>query len=132
VLLAELSDLEAAWATRPAGTRTAPVAPLADLRRCANRLSVCLADETTRVHPLIREHLPIETGTLEVVCDEHATLQYLVRLLHERLAAVERREAGAPAAVDVVLKDLIELGRTHVRRFDGVIDPLLLRFEQSR
>ena len=84
------------------------------------------------MHPLVRARLPIETGTMEVVSEEHATLNHLVTLLHERLAACERGEPGAHATVGVVLHDLIAVWRTHVRRFDQVIDPLLRRLEGHR
>lgn len=130
-LLAQLEAHASDW--KPGASGGGPALPAAAaLRECAERLCACLADEAERVHPLVRAHLPVETGTLEVVCDEYATLNHLVTLLRERLAACERGEPGASATAGVVLRDLIDAWRTHVRRFDQVIEPLLQRLEGHR
>jgi hypothetical protein len=130
-LLAQLEARASAWKSGTSGA--APARPAANaLRACATQLSACLADEVDRVHPLVRSRLPIETGTLDVVRDEHATLTHLVSLLHDRLGACERGEPGADATVGVVLRDLVDVWRTHVRRFDQVIDPLLARLDRPR
>lgn len=130
-VLTLLEEQERTW--RVLGEGSVPATPAFDaLRRCADRLGACLTDEVRRVHPVVRLHLPAETGTMDVVREEQATLEHLVTLLGERLAACKRGEPGAGATVGVVLHDLVDVWRTHVRRFDQVIDPLLRRLKGSR
>lgn len=117
-----------AWRTGRDGNG-AGVPSSESVRQCLARVSACLAGEAESVHPLVRAHLPAETGTLDVVRDEHATLNHLVTLLTDRLDACDRGEAGACAIAGVVLRDLVDAWRTHVRRLDRVIDPLIRRLE---
>lgn len=95
------------------------------LASLGRRVQAHLAEEEQAVHPVVRQHLPAGTGTIDAVREEQATLLSLIELLEARLAAV-----GADrSAVAVIVRDIEQLWRAHVRRFDRVIGPLLRRLD---
>ncbi|HSG91197.1 MAG TPA: hemerythrin domain-containing protein, partial [Pseudomonadales bacterium] len=96
------------------------------LRSLAERLIAHLEDEQRRIHPLVDRHLPIGTGTLDAVRDEHATFVSLVDLLNRRLAGQDSD------SVAVIVHDIEQLWRAHVRRFDRVIGPVLRHLDAGK
>jgi hemerythrin-like domain-containing protein len=130
-LLAQLESMETVWRAR-LDEKDSGLAALEPLRGCVERLRECLADEAEHIHPLVQAYLPTETGTMEAIADEHTTLRGLVTLLADGLSAYSRSEPGAETTVGVALHDLVDVWRTHVRRFDRALAPLLRRLEVQR
>jgi hypothetical protein len=100
------------------------------LRMLGRQLIAHLAAEQEHLHPLVHRQLPNGTGTIDAVRDEHATFLSLVELLDRRLSAPGGSEDDP--SVLVIVRDIEELWRTHVRRFDRVIGPVLRQLDEGR
>ncbi len=90
----------------------------------ATTLEPHLVDEEQRVYPLLDRYLPRETGSTAALLREHDTARGLLALLRQ---SRRRRGGEAEADVAVVVQDLGLLLRDHIRKEDGVVNPLLER-----
>jgi hypothetical protein len=120
----EHRTLAAEWA-RVAGD-PAP----ARLRLLGQQVIAHLAAEQEHLHPLVHRYLPSGTGTIDAVQAEHATFISLVDLLDRRLSAPGGSKDDS--SVSVIVRDIEELWRTHVRRFDRAIGPVLRQLDTGR
>jgi hypothetical protein len=93
------------------------------------QLTAHLAEEERHVHPLVRQHLPLGTGTLDAVREEHATFLSLLELLDRRLTGLVH---NTDPSVVVIVHDIEQLWRAHVRRFDRVIGPVLRHLDAGK
>ncbi len=83
--------------------------------------------EEADVYPLLERYLPEDVGSASGMLREHETLQSLVRALQQ---ACQRLRAGDTAALtdaSTAAQDVALLLRDHIRKEDGVINPLLER-----
>jgi hemerythrin-like domain-containing protein len=82
--------------------------------------------EEADIYPLLDRYLPAEVGSAEAMRHEHETARSLVSLLQ---AGRRRSSAGEAPENDrsVLVQDLVLLLRDHIRKEDGVINPLLER-----
>jgi hemerythrin-like domain-containing protein len=113
-----------------------------DLRRMAEAIGRFLAfyDETVEPHmtyeekeiyPALDRCLPAEVGSAQAMLREHETMRGLISLLRRGRA---RLAGDADLWVDLAadLDDLALLLRDHIRKEDGVINPLLQRLLKER
>jgi len=94
---------------------------------CESTLEPHMRDEEQHVYPLLDRYLAREIGSAEAMLREHETIRGLVSMLR---TSCTRMRHGAPEAksdVTVVAQDLALLLRDHIRKEDGVINPLLER-----
>jgi hemerythrin-like domain-containing protein len=94
---------------------------------CESTLEPHMRDEEQHVYPLLDRYLAREIGSVEAMLREHETARGLVPLLRQGCA---RLRLGAPEVeldVAVMAQDLALLLRDHIRKEDGVINPLLER-----
>jgi hypothetical protein len=110
----------AAWARAAADPTGQP------LQNLGRRLLAHLEEEQLRVHPLVGRYLPNGTGTLDAVRDERATFICLIDLLNRRL------DGANHDSVAVIVRDIEQLWRAHVRRFDRVIGPVLQQLDTGK
>jgi len=90
-------------------------------------LEPLMRDEEQHVYPLLDRYLPGEIGSTAVMLREHETIRGLVSMLR---TSCTRMRQGAPEAkldVAVLVQDLAFVLRDHIRKEDGVVNPLLER-----
>jgi hemerythrin-like domain-containing protein len=105
--------------------------PLADA--CAEFLALCdealephMSYEEEEVYPALDRCLPPEVGSAQAMLREHETVRGLIALLRRgRARLLGGRAVEAELATDA--QDLALLLRDHIRKEDGVINPLLQR-----
>jgi hemerythrin-like domain-containing protein len=88
-----------------------------------------LRDEEQYVYPLLDRYLPRETGFAAAILREHDTARGLLVLLRQNR---RRIDGEAEADVAVVVQDLALVLRDHIRKEDGVINPLLERLLETK
>lgn len=82
-------------------------------------------DEERRLYPLLERYLPRETGSAAAMLREHDTARGLVAMLRQNRWRIGG--GGAEADVAVTIQDLALVLKDHIRKEDGVINPLLER-----
>ena len=90
-----------------------------------------LQREEARIYPLLEHYLPEGVGSADTMLREHETLRSLVTLMrriHRRLAA---GDAAAATEGSVLAQDVALLLRDHIRKEDGVINPLIEQILRS-
>ena len=86
-----------------------------------------MRDEEAHVYPLLHRYLPQEIGSAEAMLREHETARAIIRLLAQGRVRLRQRAPEAESDVAVLVQDLALLLREHIRKEDGVINPLLER-----
>ena len=90
-----------------------------------------MKNEESHVYPLLDRYVPAGVGSAEAMVRDHETLRSLAALLGQ----VERRIAAgdeqAASEVSVLAGDMELLLREHIRKEDGVVNPLLERILKS-
>lgn len=125
-VLEALGRLEASCGARePAGAVGAALEAFLEFFRTA--IEPHMRREEADVYPLLERYLPEDVGSASGMLREHETLQSLVRALQQ---ACQRLRAGDTAALtdaSTAAQDVALLLRDHIRKEDGVINPLLER-----
>jgi hemerythrin-like domain-containing protein len=82
--------------------------------------------EEAEVYPLLERYVPADVGSASAMLLEHETVHSLVRLLRQ---AAQRPGCDAAVRTEAftLAQDLVLLLRDHIRKEDGVINPLLER-----
>lgn len=115
-------------ASETCGGRGALLAALEGfLELCQRVLEPHMAVEEREVYPLLDRYLPPDVGSAEGMLREHETLRGLVALLRRGHDRLSRGAAEAESDVVTTAEDLVLLLREHIRKEEGVIQPLLRR-----
>lgn len=87
--------------------------------------------EEAQIYPLLEKHLPEDIGSADAMRREHETLRSLVALLRQVRRRLAAGDAAAAAEFSVLGQDVALLLREHIRKEDGVFNPLLERILKS-
>lgn len=87
--------------------------------------------EEAQVYPLLEKHLPEDIGSASAMRREHETLRSLVALLRQVRKRLASGDPAAAAEFSVLGQDVALLLREHIRKEDGVLNPLLERILKS-
>jgi hemerythrin-like domain-containing protein len=94
---------------------------------CESTVEPHMRDEEQHVYPLLDRYLPREIGSAEAMRLGHDTARGLLPLLRQACARLRQGAPEAESDVAVMAQDLALLLREHIRKEDGVINPLLER-----
>lgn len=97
------------------------------LEVCQRVVEPHMAVEERELYPLLDRYLPPDVGSAEAMLREHETLRGLVALLRRGHDRLNRGVAEAEDEVVTTAEDLVLLLREHIRKEEGVIQPLLRR-----
>lgn len=87
--------------------------------------------EEAQLYPLLEHYLPEGVGSADTMLREHETLRSLVGLLRQARRRLAASDVAAASGVAILVQDVALLLRDHIRKEDGVINPLLERILRS-
>ncbi len=87
--------------------------------------------EEAEIYPLLDRCLPGEVGSADAMLREHETLRSLVGFMRQPRRPLEAGGVAATAEAATLARDVALLLREHIRKEDGVINPLLERILRS-
>ena len=133
-VLKAIDTLEASMRVASAGRDKAAVLGAVDafLRDCEADIEPHMEAEEREVYPLLDRYLPTEIGSSEAMLREHATFRGLVALLRRGRERLSHDAIDAEPEVATLAQDLALLLRDHIRKEDGVINPLLRQLLRER
>lgn len=87
--------------------------------------------EEARVYPLLEHYLPEGVGSADTMLREHETVRSLAALLSQVRGHLAARDARAASEASILTRDMATLLRDHIRKEDGVINPLIEQILRS-
>lgn len=81
--------------------------------------------EEAQVYPLLERYLPRDVGSADAMLREHETLRSLVELMRQACSRLVAGDCAAAAEAATLAQDVALLLRDHIRKEDGVINPML-------
>lgn len=87
--------------------------------------------EEAQIYPLLEHYLPDGVGSADTMLREHETLRSLVGLMRQARRRLTAGDVAAASGAAVLAQDVALLLRDHIRKEDGVINPLLERILRS-
>ncbi len=102
------------------------------LHDCEVVLEPHMEAEEREVYPLLDRYLPAEIESSEAMLREHETARGLVALLRRGRERLSHGAVDAESEVATLVQDLALLLRDHIRKEEGVINPLLRQLLRER
>jgi hemerythrin-like domain-containing protein len=128
--LEALRRLEAGCGADPAaGSVAAAVGAFVDFFGTA--IEPHMQREEAAIYPLLDHYLPADVGSANALLREHETLRSLVGFMRQACRRLTAGEFAAAADASTLAQDVALLLREHIRKEDGVINPLLERILRS-
>jgi hemerythrin-like domain-containing protein len=87
--------------------------------------------EEAETYPLLERYLPEDVGSAHAMLREHETLRSLVELLRQACRRLVAGDTAGLTEISTLVQDVALLFRDHIRKEDGVINPLLERILRS-